>query len=157
MESKVINLNPKIYPLDVIYAAAYVLLDKSYIFIDGNPNKLIKIIITPKERKDGADKLAQEFNNLLVTYSFYNKQSKKTFALRQIMLQAALLSSEKPAEGADKTIQPDIELPAEVKNANFLEDPEGIAVPWEIKYKKQAKEQNKKARGKAGKTRKTKK
>jgi len=139
MESKVINLNPQIYPLDVIYAAAYVLLDRSYIFIDGNPNKVVKITLTPKEKKDDADNLAQEFNNLLITYAFYNKQSKKNSALRQIMMQAALLSAEKTAEGAedaDKAAPKNIELPEDIKDANFLEDPEGIAVPWEIKYKK---------------------
>ena len=45
-------LNSKIYPLDVIFSAAYVLTDKSYIIVDGDPKKELIIKIRPKLKLD---------------------------------------------------------------------------------------------------------
>ncbi len=148
-----VNINPKVYPLDVIYTAAYVLLDKYYILLDGDPKKNIKVILTPKENNANLEKAKAEFHNELINYAFYKEQSKKNSALRQIMLQAALLSAEKtaePAAQANEAIATDAGLPLKVKDADFLKDPEGIAVPWEVKYKNKTKPK-KKERAKKGK------
>lgn len=133
-----VNINPCLFPLDVVYTAAYVLLDKYYILLDGDTKKSIRVILTPKEKNANLEKAKAEFNNELINYAFYKEQSKKNSALRQIMLQAALLSAEKTAEPvaqANEAIATDVGLPLKVKDADFLEDPEGIAVPWEVKYK----------------------
>ena len=144
-----IDVNPKIYPLDVVYSAAYVFLDKYYLLLDGDPKKSIKVILTPKEKNANLEKAKAEFHNELITYAFYKEQSKKNSALRRAMLQAALLSSEETAEPEAQASEREIDagLPPEVREADFLEDPEGIAVPWEVKYKdKKAKPKKKKAK-----------
>ena len=45
-----ISINPKIYPLDVVYSAVYILLDKAYIVIDGDPEEEIIVEIRSKEK-----------------------------------------------------------------------------------------------------------
>jgi His-Xaa-Ser system protein HxsD len=131
-----VAINPKIYPLDVIYSAAYVFLDRAYILIDGSPEKEVIIELRLKEeRKDlhNLEKIGNEFNNELLNYAFYKKQSEKNAPIRQAIMQRALLTSEF-SEGAG--------------SADLIEDPEGIAVPWEEKYgkvldRKDGKEQGK--------------
>lgn len=144
-----VNINPCLFPLDVVYTAAYVLLDKYYILLDGDPKKSIRVILTPKEKNANLEKAKAEFNNELINYAFYKEQSKKNSALRQIMLRAALLSAEKTAEPAfqeNEAAATDVCLPKEVKDADFLEDPEGIAVPWEAKYKNKKEKPRRKRR-----------
>lgn len=92
--SVLININSKIYPLDVIYSAAYVFLDKSYIIIDGDPDNKIVIELRLKENsldiKKDLEKLSMEFFNELLNYSFYKMQSEKTKELREALLKTAL-------------------------------------------------------------------
>lgn len=113
-----ISVNPKIYPLDVIYSAAYVLMDKAYIILDGDPGKKVIAEIRPKGKYD-LIKLGREFNDELINYAVYKAQSEKNKGLREAFIQRALLTNL-----------------LEVKEENYKEDPEGIAVPWEEKYGK---------------------
>lgn len=131
----IIEVNPKIYPLDVVYSAAYVLIDDYHIILDGDPKKKIKVVILLKEGKKNLKKAASEFNNQLLNYAFYKEQSKKNSSIRQIMLQAALLQTEEVKTEKSQTISPEEEFLEKTQDADFLDDPEGIAVPWEQKYK----------------------
>ena len=91
-----ISVDPKIYPLDVIYSAAYVFLDKTYVLIRGNPKKEIIVELKPKEEYDliiardiklkpkekhsmGVilEQFGREFNNELLNYITYSKLTKK--------------------------------------------------------------------------------
>jgi His-Xaa-Ser system protein HxsD len=58
-----ISLNPKIYPLEALYSAAYVFLDRAYIRFEGDPDKEIKVLIKPKGDEE---KIADEFMNELI-------------------------------------------------------------------------------------------
>jgi len=121
-----VSVNPKIYPLDVIYSASYAFLEKSYVFLDGN-SKLVKIELKPKT-KYNLEKLGREFNNELLKYADYKKRSEKTKQIREMIIQRALFTNDPSL--AD---QIDEELNEEI------EDPEGIAIPWEEKYGKKKK------------------
>jgi len=59
----VISLNPKIYPLEAIYGACYVFIDRAYLFLDGNPKKEIKVSIRGRQelKLKELEKLAGEF------------------------------------------------------------------------------------------------
>lgn len=113
-----VTVNPKVYPLDVLYSAAYVLLDKAYVVIDGDPDKKVIVEIRPKEKYD-LIKLGNEFNNELINYAVYKVQSEKNRAIREAFIQRALLTNV-----------------ATQKEEDYIDDPEGIAVPWEEKYGK---------------------
>lgn len=113
-----VDVSPKVYPLDVLYSAAYVLLDRAYVVIDGDPDKKVIVEIRPKGKCDLV-KLGNEFNNELINYAVYKAQSEKNRALREAFIQRALLTN--------------IETQREEE---CIDDPEGIAVPWEEKYGK---------------------
>ena len=71
-----LSINPKIYPLDVVYSAAYTLLDQAYIVLDGDPEDEIIAEIRPKRNME-LKKLGNDFNNELINYAVYKKQSEK--------------------------------------------------------------------------------
>jgi His-Xaa-Ser system protein HxsD len=131
-DSVVLTINPKIYPLSTIYSAAYVFLDRAYVLLDGEPEKSVIVRLKPKQKED-FEKLGMEFFNELVNYADYQKRAEQTKAIRGIILQRALLTNDpsliEPAQ--DKEIE---NLAEELEDE--LDDPEGIAVPWEEKYGK---------------------
>jgi hypothetical protein len=43
-------LNTKTYPLEAIYSAAYVFLDRAYIYLDGDPKKEIQVSLKGKNK-----------------------------------------------------------------------------------------------------------
>jgi len=142
--SIILNINPKIYPLEIVYSAAYVFLDKSYILLDGDPEKEISIRLKPKEGQD-LEKLGNEFLNELINYADYKKRAEDTKTIRETLLQRALITND-PAAIQNPTEQDDEfdDIMGELdEDDNYLDDPEGIAIPWEEKYGKQANQETK--------------
>jgi len=92
-EYLIVSINPKIYPLEVIYSAAYVFLDRAYLLIDGNPEEEIFVQMKPKNRKEDLEKLGNEFNNELVNYSVYVVQAVRNQPLRKAIIERALLTN----------------------------------------------------------------
>ena len=87
--SAIIKLNPSIYNLKVIYSSCYVMLDKAYFILDGEPSKEIIIKISSKESP--IKSIVKEFMNELVRSGFYLQQNQETAALRTIMLRRLLM------------------------------------------------------------------
>jgi len=132
-ENKVlISINPSIYPLDVIYSASYVFLDKNYVFLDGDIKKRILVELKPKEKYD-LKKLGGEFNNELLKYADYKKRSEQTKQVREMIIQRALFTND-PSIINEVNQEEKIDL-----DDKEFEDPEGIAIPWEEKYGKKTK------------------
>jgi His-Xaa-Ser system protein HxsD len=115
--SVVISVNPKIFPLEVIYSASYVFLDKAYVMMDGNPQENIAVQLKAKNSGEDLQSLALEFNNELVSYSVYVVQAARTSEIRKAIVQRALATIE----------ESDIKLEEEFEP---IEDPLGIAKPW---------------------------
>ena len=138
-ENKVIvPINTKVYPLEAIYGAVYVFIDKAYVFLDGNPEK--EILVQLKGKKDltikDLKKLAGEFLNELLSSSLRHQISKSNSKIREYIVGAALIGvSGKASEGTVEATE----------KKEWEKDPLGIAVPWEDKYK---------GRGKTKKTKK---
>ena len=129
-DSVTVSVNTGIYPMDVIYSASYVFLDRAYILINGDPKKTVTVKLIPKEEQDPR-KMGMEFNNELLSYSLYKTQSEKNAAVREAIIQRALLTAEFAPES------PPADIPEfEESEADFIEDPEGIAIPWEEKFGK---------------------
>lgn len=113
-----LTVNSKLYPLEVVYSAAYVMLDKAYITLDGDPAGTILVKIKPKNKSAGVEKIKAEFQDELINYGVYRIQSLQNAALRQAILQRALLTNGFEAASDESGVK----------------DPKGIAVPWEEKY-----------------------
>ena len=120
----VLSVNPKVYPLEVVYSAAYVFLDRAYVLLDGDPKKEILVELKPKNRED-LEILGRDFNNELVNYSDYKKRSENTRKIREILLQRALFTND-PTTASNSNLGEEFE---DVSDDDYIEDPEGIAIP----------------------------
>lgn len=87
------SINPAIYSIDVIYAAAYVMIDRAFIILDGDPKKSIKVEIRKKEGHHDLNKLIISFNEELLNYATYKNQSEKNKKMREMFLQRILLTN----------------------------------------------------------------
>lgn len=130
-DSVILSINPKLYPLETVYSAAYVFLDRAYILLDGDPKKEIIVKLRSKTGED-LEKLEGEFFNELINYSDYQKRAEQTKKIREVLLQRALLTNDPSIVQADKEFDEGAEDLED--DEDFLDDPEGIAVPWEEKY-----------------------
>jgi len=125
--SVTINVNSRIHSLDSIIAASYIFIDKAYVILDGEPGEEIIVKLNAKDKNADLTDLGRSFNNELINYSFYAVQTQKTLPVRAAMIQRAFLThDEKKSEKSEKS-------------KSYIDDPYGIAIPWEKKYGKKKK------------------
>jgi len=115
------KINTKIYSVTAIYQAAYLFLDKVYVFLDGEPEKEITVIFKEKDGKNELEKLAGEFHNELLNQLLREKIGESNAKIREYIVSAALYNAV-PNE-VDKLLQ-------EVEEEDWQEDPLGIAKTW---------------------------
>lgn len=123
-----IQVDEKVFPRPVTVAAAYVFIERCYVKLESAPNRSIQVQLKGKKKlgKSALARLAEEFENELLHQLIRHQVAEKTGSLREVIVGRALFSAEpageEPAEDA-----PEEEL-------DYLDDPLGIAVPWEEKY-----------------------
>lgn len=99
-----VSVSPRIYPLPVIYSAAYAFIDNCYVLIDGDPREEVLIELRPKTKMD-LKILGREFNNELVNYANYAAQCARSAKLREAILKRVLLTHDsKTNETEEQTI-----------------------------------------------------
>jgi len=127
-----IRINPKIYPLEAIYGACYVFLDKAYLFLDGNPQKEILVSLKGKEKlnRNQLKELKGKFNNELLNYALRSNIASRNTKIREYIVGTALFSV---APSDSDHLVGKTEISGE---EDYIEDPLDIAVPWEEKYGK---------------------
>ncbi|MFC2135185.1 hypothetical protein ACFLTH_11255 [Bacteroidota bacterium] len=86
----IISVNPKLYPLSVIYSASYWLLDKAHVIVDGDPDTEILIEIRPKVKGTDLKELGYKFNDELINYSVYTVQATRNKRIRELIVENAL-------------------------------------------------------------------
>ena len=121
-------LNAKNYPLEAIYSTAYAFIDRAYVCLDGSPKKEIKVYLKGKEKLSDKklEKLQGEFLNELLNYLLRVEIARRNKKIRESIVTAALASGlESGLFGVASDAQPD---------NSWVEDPLGIAVPWEEKH-----------------------
>lgn len=149
-EYVIIKVNPKIYSLDTVQSAAYVLMDRAFAIIDGDPDKELLVELKPRNDKENLEALGRDFNNELINYAVYKVQSKRTLPLREKIIQRALLTNLKPDSFKEKKESPIItsdQSECEQKSdydsfetdseADYTEDPEGIMQSWQERQEKE--------------------
>ena len=122
-----VRVDLNIYPLEAIYGAAYVFVDRVYIFLDTCQENKIEIFFRAKENSslDELEKIEGEFMNELLNYTLRLKLSESNKKIREYVVEQALFSALGREEGILKNIEEKFE---------FEDDPLGIAIPWEDKY-----------------------
>ncbi len=128
------TINTKIYSLKAIYQAAYLFLDRVYVYLDGDPSKKIKVAMKLKGPSfvpqsgptEGRDqelyKIAGEFHNELLNQMLREKISDSNAKIREYIVSAALYNAV-PSD-VDRILK-------EVEDEDWQQDPLGIAKTWE--------------------------
>ena len=127
---KVFQVNQRIYPLEVIYGTAYIFLDKCYVFLDKADNNQVAVRLRAKPDcgEDEFEGLVGEFENELLSQAFRRKVAQRTEAVREAIVHRALFSA--LPESLDLDLDDD-------DDGDYLDDPLGIAVPWEERFGKE--------------------
>lgn len=130
---KEVLVNQRIYPLEAIYAAAYVYLDRCYVLLDkqGKDRISVRLKSRPECARKEFDEIVGEFENELVNQALRLKIAKRTEKIREAIIHRALFSA--MPESLDLSLDDE-------DDTDYLEDPLGIAVPWEDKFGKESKE-----------------
>lgn len=124
---KEILVNQKVYSLEVIYSTAYIYLDRCYVLLD-KPDKehvSVRLKARPDCTAEEFAAIVGEFENELLNQAFRRKVSRRTESLRDAIVHRALFSA--LPESLDLGLDDD-------DDGDYLEDPLGIAVPWEEKF-----------------------
>lgn len=139
----VFNLSQKVYSLDAILGAAYLFIDRAYVFLDCDGRESIVVHFKGKKKllKKEMESLAGEFQNELLNQTLRVKISKKNQKIREYIVQQALypgaaVQESSPPTDLDKELD---EILKEAESGDYGDDPLGIAVPWEEKHNKGSK------------------
>ena len=124
-----LRITETLYPLDAVYGAAYVLIDAAYVMLgrDGED-----IVVQLRAKANGDDQehlraLAGTFSNALLSETLRQRVTTRHHdVLERIVAKALTGASGVASSGA---FDDDDDL-------DFLDDPLGIAVPWEERFKK---------------------
>ena len=96
-----ITLNTKLYSMDVIYAASYLMLDKAFFIFDGDPESLIEVKIASRKKpyndKEVLEVLSKEFYNNLLIENYNSLSSNKKEFLRALMLKQSFANINLPS------------------------------------------------------------
>jgi len=130
-----LRVDSNLYPLEAIYAAAYVFIDRCYVFLDKPEEARVRVRLTAKSGKiegDAARDVVGEFANELLSCTWRAQIARDSRAVIEAVT-AQALSGARGAPTLD-------ELEAFDFSEEAFDDPLGIAMSWEEKYAKKKKE-----------------
>jgi len=151
-DSNVVEIKVKkdLFSKKAVIAASYILMEKSYVMFD-DEEKFYLIFLKPKENYD-LERLAWEFYTKLVEQEALFAHQQQTESIREKIIEQALSNYVEPEEVKmeEEAAAQQEEIKEEVNKAMysfrigeerpieelFVEDPLGIAKPWEEKYGK---------------------
>ena len=140
-----IVVNSKIYPLPVVHSAAYIMTDKAYIILDGDPDGDILIQIRPKDANSSLEALGRKFSEELLNYSTYMIQSERNRELRNIIFQKALSIDSNPVAESRTNASHRIIVANNTNNQEHhphTHDPDVYGTKYKDYFKKDKNEQN---------------
>lgn len=125
-----LELDEGLYPKDAVYGAAYVFIDRCYVHLDRAGDRRIKVTLRAKKGKaEDAQAWAGEFENELLGQAWRRQIIEENRQLIESITTRALGGAAGPP-GLDELLAMDI------GDATAFDDPLGIAMSWEEKYKK---------------------
>jgi His-Xaa-Ser system protein HxsD len=87
-----IRLSKKLYSINAIFSAAYVFVDRVYVYLDEDGSS-IYVYLTAKDDKKDIKELKGEFLNELLNYSLRGRLAKDNKKIRELIIERALYSS----------------------------------------------------------------
>lgn len=128
-----LSLDTGLYPRDVLYAAAYVFLDRAYVLLDRDGARFIVHLRGKQPLDDTALRaMAGEFENELLAQALRHRVIQANQKIIEDITSLAINGAAGPASsgGMSPDAMIDMDNPAD---DGFLDDPLGIATPWEKK------------------------
>ncbi len=127
------EIDTKFYPQDAVYSVAYLLLEKYYVKLKSGKKDSIVMQLTSDTALDRkqTDDLMRRIEQELINQTLRLKIAKENQKLREYILGKALLGAQFGA------IDNSAESP--VTDEDYIDDPLGIATPWEEQKKKSGK------------------
>lgn len=128
--SVAVTLDESVYPLDAVYGASYTFIDRCYILLDRLPTGRIRVSLTPKKEasEEGLRAIFGELSNELLSCAWRSQIVRENRAVIEAVTMQALGGALGPPSLDD------------LKDFDFseepFEDPLGIGLSWEEKYKK---------------------
>ena len=133
-----VAVDEKVFPRPVSIAAAYRFLDRCYVRLESAARGRLKVFLMGKQKISPAElgDLAHEFENELLHQLMRHQVSEQTTGLREVLVGRALLSAdpEPPGPDANEDARAPEASSEDAADLDYLDDPLGIAVPWEEKY-----------------------
>lgn len=122
------DVDESLYPLEAIYGAAYLFVDRCFVFLSRPNPRIVNVRLTSRGPATPADldALGGEFSNELLSQSARLRLSQATTRIREYYTAAALR-----AAAAAPSVD---DLLAELDSEELGDDPLEIMVPWEEKH-----------------------
>jgi His-Xaa-Ser system protein HxsD len=123
-----LELDEDLYPREAVQGAAYVFLDRSYVFLERAADARLRVRLKAKGSGDSAA-MAGEFENEALAQAYRRRIASDQRALIESIASRALAGAAGPP-GLDDLLAMDIGA------ETAFDDPLGIAMSWEEKYAK---------------------
>lgn len=128
----ILDVDAGLYPVEALYGAAYVFIDRCYVLLDRPEPTKLRVVITPKTLGDEAEgvlrQVVGEFANELVSAAWRHQITQENRAQIESVTMQAIAGAMGPPTLDDLE---DFDFTDEA-----FEDPLGIAMSWEEKYAK---------------------
>jgi His-Xaa-Ser system protein HxsD len=150
--SATFDVDTRIYSMDAVLGTAYVFINRAYVFLDQPGTNRIRVQLSGKSAlaADALTALCGDFLNELLGQVLRERSAGRFGRLREALLARALFAAAPglATEGTAATAAPAAAAPAGAdlatpslddlpdEAADYLDDPLGIATPWEDKYQK---------------------
>lgn len=130
-----LSLDISLYPRDVLYGAAYVFLDRAYVLLDRDGARFLVHLRGKQALDEGTLRgMAGEFENELLAQALRHAVVKANQRIIEGITALAITGAAGPPPGEERADDPmlvDLHDPDD----GVLDDPLGLAVPWEAKKK----------------------
>ncbi len=128
------SIKKSLYPKSVLFRACYTLIGKYYVYLDeASPEEwAVTLTAKPEGAVPDAAVLEGEFKNELVAESLRETIAENSKKIKEIIVARALYGASNDA-AAGPQANADFSYVDEAAD-DYLDDPLGIAVPWEEKH-----------------------
>ncbi len=129
--SATLTVDQRVYPLEAVYGAAYVFIDRCYVHVDRPDDAHYRVTLATKTlgaTSDALRALVGEFANELLSCAWRHRITVDNRAVIEAVTRQAIAGAMGPPTLEDLASFDFTEVP--------FEDPLGIAVSWEDKYGK---------------------
>jgi His-Xaa-Ser system protein HxsD len=133
--SVTLTVDVAVYPLEAVYGAAYIFIDRCYVLLDRPQGGAYSVTLTPKAAAapDALRFMVGEFANELLSQAWRQKIIEENRVILETVTTQALAGAMGPPTLDD--------LAAFDFTEDSFDDPLGIAMSWEEKYRKKSPEE----------------